>query len=72
MAEEKKQPGKEENMKEFCRIGKEYNYKKQAIFYLNAYFNEEEAEKVYGFVQLANELDKKKGEDGNAMDEFEV
>jgi len=71
MAEEKKQVGKEENMKEFCRIGKEYNYKKQAIFYLNAYFNAEEAEKVYGYVQLANELDKKKGEDGNAMDEFE-
>lgn len=71
MADEEKKVGKEENMKEFCRIGKEYNYKKQGIFYLNAYFNEEEAEKVYGYVQLASQLDDKRGEDGNAMDEFQ-
>eukprot|EP00486_Rosalina_sp_Unknown_P003693 CAMPEP_0201575598 /NCGR_PEP_ID=MMETSP0190_2-20130828/20903_1 /ASSEMBLY_ACC=CAM_ASM_000263 /TAXON_ID=37353 /ORGANISM="Rosalina sp." /LENGTH=240 /DNA_ID=CAMNT_0048005437 /DNA_START=90 /DNA_END=812 /DNA_ORIENTATION=+ len=77
MAEEKKQPGSDENMKEFARVGKEYNYRKQAIFFLNAYWadkdpcGEAEAEKVYGYVNLAGELDKKKGEEGNAMDEFE-
>merc|ERR1719480_361223 len=64
---------KEEAMKEFCRIGREYNYRKQAIFLLNAYWAEyeKEAETVWQYVQTANELDQKKGESGHALDEFE-
>merc|ERR1712062_637653 len=41
---------------------------------LNAYwaeYGEKEAEAVWAYVQTANELDKKKGEEGHAMDEFE-
>ena len=79
MAAEKKVDGNgfsaEECMKEFARVGAEYNYRKQGIFFLNAYwaeYGEKEAEKVYEYVQTANELDKKEGENGHAMDEFEV
>jgi len=61
-------------MKEFSRVGREYNYKKQAIFFLNAYWTEygEKAETIWDNVQLANEFDKKQGADGHAMDEFEA
>ena len=75
MAEEKKQDVTEESMKEFCRVGKEYNYRKQGIFFLNAYWTEyggDKAEQVWEYVQTANELDKKRGDTGHAMDEFEV
>jgi len=74
MAEAKKpEPSQEENFKEFCRIGREYNYRKQGIFFLNAYWTEygKEAEKVWDYVHTANDLDKKKGDEGHAMDEFE-
>eukprot|EP01084_Bolivina_argentea_P035779 66279_1 len=73
MAEEKKQPASEEHMNEFARIGKEYNYKKQGIFFLNAYWAEyeSEAETFWDYVQTSGEMDKKEGAEGHAMDEFE-
>jgi hypothetical protein len=77
MAAEKKIS--DEHMKEFARIGKEYNYKKQGIFFLNAYWSEygtngsksNETEAVWDNVHLAIELDQKMGEEGHALDEFQ-
>eukprot|EP00483_Globobulimina_turgida_P002726 UN02731 len=76
MAEMKKQApvGKQENLKLFCVVGRDYNYKKQAIFFLNAYWTEhgKNAEDVWQFILTANELDKKKGDTGHCLDEFEA
>ena len=73
MAEEKK-PAADDIMKEFARIGREYNYRKQGIFFLNAMWQEyqNQAEDIWNYVCAAGELDKHVGEKGHAMDEFEV
>ncbi len=73
--DEKKQGGNlEGHLKEFATVGRDNNYQAQAIFFLNAMWAEhqDQAETFWGYVQLAGELDKQKGPDGNAMDEFEV
>jgi len=64
----------DEHMKEFCRVGGECDYKHQAMFFLNAMWKEhgEQAEEFWNYVQLAASLDQKKGDQGNAMDEFEA
>eukprot|EP01084_Bolivina_argentea_P238672 400969_1 len=77
MAEEKKSVGKEDNLKEFARIGRDYNYRKQLIFFVNAYWVEyggkvDELERCWQNMQTANELDKQGGDQGHAMDEFEA
>merc|ERR1719145_463669 len=73
-AVDQKEADMENYMKEFCKVGKDGNYRDQAIFYLNAMWAEygKEAETFWGYVELAGELDKAKGPDGNAMDEFEA
>ena len=65
---------KSDIMKEFCRIEEECNYKGQAIFFLNAMWEEHKDEvlKIWEYVQVASELDKQSGSEGNALDEFEV
>eukprot|EP00484_Ammonia_sp_Unknown_P025896 CAMPEP_0197040442 /NCGR_PEP_ID=MMETSP1384-20130603/17132_1 /TAXON_ID=29189 /ORGANISM="Ammonia sp." /LENGTH=241 /DNA_ID=CAMNT_0042471197 /DNA_START=29 /DNA_END=754 /DNA_ORIENTATION=+ len=75
MAEQKQPEIKNEHLKLFSEIGAKYDYKHQAIFFLNAFwaeYGEKEAETVWGYVQTAGELDKKKGSAGNALDEFEA
>ena len=73
-AVDEKQAEMEDYMKDFCTVGREKNYRDQAIFYLNAMWAEygNDAETFWGYVELAAELDKDKGENGNAMDEFQV
>eukprot|EP00483_Globobulimina_turgida_P000767 UN00767 len=76
MAEMKKQApvGKQENFKLFAEIGRDYNYKKQSIFFLNAYWTEygKNAENVWEYLLTANELDQKLHDAGHAMNEFEA
>eukprot|EP00483_Globobulimina_turgida_P012297 UN12319 len=76
MAEMKKQApvGKQENLKLFAEIGRDYNYKKQSIFFLNAYWTEhgKNAENVWEYLLTANELDQKLHDAGHAMNEFEA
>merc|ERR1719150_3190701 len=72
--EEKKQGDLEGYMKDFAEVGRDRNYQAQAVFFLNAMWAEyqKEAETFWNYVQLAGELDKAKGPEGNAMDEFEA
>jgi len=49
-------------------------YKDQAIFFLNAYWDEhqEDGEKLWGQVLLMNELDEKNGKEGSDLDELKA
>ena len=75
LADDQKQGGNLEGfMKDFAAVGAEKNYQGQAVFFLNAMWAEygNDAETFWGYVELAGQLDKARGPDGNAMDEFEV
>jgi len=58
-------------MTEFKRVTA-YNYRKQACFFLNAYWKElsGEAENIWGYWTLIVKLDEKKKAEGNDVDEF--
>lgn len=49
-------------------------YKEQAIFFLNAYWDEHQAdgEKMWGQVELMEELDEKNGKEGSDLDEMKA
>jgi hypothetical protein len=77
---------KAKKLKEFSQTGRQLNFKKQAIFFLNAYWKEhgqKECEHCWRCIKgYINEkkvpipgmetLEEKKGEDGCALDEFKA
>eukprot|EP01083_Nonionella_stella_P126980 384587_1 len=66
---------KQEHLQLLCETITKLNYKEQGIFFLNAYWKEHgetESEKVWGYVQTAEECDKNNGSNGHSMDEFEA